>query len=180
MGSSPRVWGQVGCSLVGASVAGIIPTRVGTSRLYCYFQERMLGSSPRVWGQVLQILRDRHVPRIIPTRVGTSCYYPSHRQECQDHPHACGDKSVILRLLCLLIGSSPRVWGQVRNFFITSAGLGIIPTREGTSFFDNIVRLSIGDHPHACGDKVGILLISKFVMGSSPRVWGQASRSAPP
>ena len=44
----------------------------------------------------------------------------------------------------------------------------------GTSFFDNIVRLSIGDHPHAYGDKSYFANLGYIYGGSSPRVWGQA------
>ena len=31
----------------------------------------------------------------------------------------------------------------------------------------------IEDHPHACGDKIPVLVTVAFSLGSSPRVWGQ-------
>ena len=31
------------------------------------------------------------------------------------------------------------------------------------------------DHPHACGDKLPLFRISLSLLGSSPRVWGQAA-----
>ena len=90
-GSSPRVWGQGSIILLGLSLIGIIPTRVGTSTApllptvvrkdhphacgdkspleRCYSCAR--GSSPRVWGQVRHDLRINCRNRIIPTRVGT-------------------------------------------------------------------------------------------------------------
>ncbi len=70
---------------------GIIPTRVGTSYIFCFaiyaywdhphacgdkLNHRILirsfiGSSPRVWGQADAEKKDMIERRIIPTRVGT-------------------------------------------------------------------------------------------------------------
>ena len=33
----------------------------------------------------------------------------------------------------------------------------------------------MGDHPHACGDKVVFRSFAPLVSGSSPRVWGQVN-----
>ena len=73
MGSSPRVWGQALAFLKSLHVAGIIPTRMGTSKAggyavdgledhpHAYGDKRSRSchcqcfaeSSPRVWGQAL-------------------------------------------------------------------------------------------------------------------------------
>ena len=50
----------------------------------------------------------------------------------EDHPHACGDKVRTQRAQSAVVGSSPRVWGQVKNGTMTSDKYGIIPTRVGT------------------------------------------------
>ena len=50
-----------------------------------------------------------------------------------NHPHAYGDKGGGSELCRNSRGSSPRVWGQVLGDLDTSAKLGIIPTRMGTS-----------------------------------------------
>ena len=71
--------------------------------------------------------------RIIPTRVGTSEKSTVQVIVARDHPHACGDKYAFNFLLSELLGSSPRVWGQVfyRHFYLLTSR--IIPTRVGTS-----------------------------------------------
>ena len=51
----------------------------------------------------------------------------------------------------------------------------IIPSRVGTSIPDEIVFVTGGDHPHACGDKLQVKGNTEQVIGSSPRVWGQAA-----
>ena len=59
----------------------------------------------------------------------------------------------MFRFRVVLIGSSPRVWGQACfvNFLVSPAR--IIPTRMGTR--QSFIRLIgvIKDHPHAYGDK---------------------------
>ena len=53
---------------------------------------------------------------------------------CWDHPHAYGDKPKDFFILFDSVGSSPRVWGQVKVALEARTSGGIIPTRMGTSF----------------------------------------------
>ena len=131
-GSSPRVWGQVSRCSPFPYVSRIIPTRVGT-RPFSNSKIPMPGSSPRVWGQVLdqQACYDSH--GIIPTRVGTRLTDLIRFLLTEDHPHACGDKTIMKEKLLDLLGSSPRVWGQASIRTILMNFLRIIPTRVGTS-----------------------------------------------
>ena len=71
--------------------------------------------------------------RIIPTRVGTSSQVIGACVGMRDHPHACGDKVLQMDTNVIAQGSSPRVWGQVKDEVLTAQGAGIIPTRVGTS-----------------------------------------------
>ena len=54
------------------------------------------GSSPCVWGQVRFKDLECKQARIIPMRVGTSIYADTDSIHCEDHPHACGDKSFLI------------------------------------------------------------------------------------
>ena len=112
VGSSPRVWGQVGLAVFFLSTCRIIPTRMGTRHPPCslswkpqdhphaygdkkepaLFAYPFQGSSPRVWGQDLAVPRIYEAGRIIPTRMGTSRVYPPCGGSQWDHPHAYGDK----------------------------------------------------------------------------------------
>ena len=116
LGSSPRVWGQVYTKTFNCLVQGIIPTRVGTSSKYpflsslkqdhphaCGDKYRKIkvkkgksGSSPRVWGQVFVCKPSDLDNRIIPTRVGTRTRKERLQKMAEDHPHACGDKTICL------------------------------------------------------------------------------------
>ena len=126
-----------------------------------------------MWGQVFYALVVSFFCRIIPTRVGTRLRKAFSRTLQWDHPHACGDKRSCDEILSRLLGSSPRVWGQVISFVLIVSAIGIIPTRVGTSTLDNSINSISEDHPHACGDKYRHSLFSPVFLGSSPRVWGQ-------
>ena len=174
-GSSPRVWGQANDTAVLFRASGIIPTRVGTRgklRNRCYDGEdhphacgdktrfylkqgKLPGSSPRVWGQARRDTPSAIFPGIIPTRVGTRRNNPVFDSQLKDHPHACGDKFIMLNKAVNQKGSSPRVWGQ------------------DTCTLDKVV--GVKDHPHACGDKWLEKYGKNMDWGSSPRVWGQES-----
>ena len=112
------------------------------------------GSSPRVWGQATNYSYAFGTGWIIPTRVGTSKIKFTIFFLNQDHPHACGDK-IFLTLI----------------FY---RRIGIIPTRVGTRKTVSSCRNRKQDHPHACGDKEAIPPLPLPLLGSSPRVWGQA------
>ena len=136
-----------------------------------------LGSSPRVWGQDIKNIWCSQIVRIIPMRVGTSCNVHIKQSQFWDHPHACGDKFAPFSAARRMSGSSPRVWGQVGNFFRCRVLERIIPTRVGTRGTGILCNRWRRDHPHACGDKCHCLRIHRMNQGSSPRVWGQAHLS---
>ena len=91
------------------------------------------GSSPRVWGQERYALVLPCVFRIIPTRMGTSLPPYGLCRSFRDHPHAYGDKKTNTVASLTKLGSSPRVWGQVKLPRMFSNANRIIPTRMGTS-----------------------------------------------
>ena len=105
-----------------------------------------------MWGQALATSSSSYGRGIIPTRVGTSTHLRAKSLSAQDHPHACGDKQLATCFTTLTLGSSPRVWGQVR---CAAAILRV----------ERII--------HACGDKFLQLFFQRHSSGSSPRVWGQ-------
>ena len=170
------MWGQVTEWQRATRVRRIIPTRVGTSYHHRPHQDKLEdhphacgdkyhnmrythsreGSSPRVWGQERKSVDMKIKHRIIPTRVGTSSKSPFGGFGYWDHPHACGDKKLSDQMYLDSLGSSPRVWGQVRGFRDLPLNVRIIPTRVGTR--KELVKDEelIRDHPHACGDKLSI------------------------
>ena len=86
--------------------------------------------------------------------MGTSDYSAATNTGDWDHPHAYGDKFEGISLVENAAGSSPRVWGQVKNRSKDRHQWGIIPTRMGTrKLYPKDVK-AYKDHPHAYGDKL--------------------------
>ena len=67
------------------------------------------------------------------------------------------------------------MWGQDQKACQGRRPRRIIPTRVGTRRFPLSHLSIIEDHPHACGDKVSVFFQACWSLGSSPRVWGQAT-----
>ena len=128
-----------------------------------------------MWGQVPTYAKQVASEKIIPTRVGTSNTQGLLSASKQDHPHACGDKCTTFSERLTLSGSSPRVWGQVMTLQPFTPAIRIIPTRVGTRSKCLTHCMIQEDHPHACGDKRMLKKLTHTTLGSSPRVWGQAS-----
>ena len=93
--------------------------------------------------------------------------------QCQDHPHAYGDKLLYTLSVLVVVGSSPRVWGQETVNSKVAPVDRIIPTRMGTSSPRITAMCLTRDHPHAYGDKLLFKRVTTPRAGSSPRVWGQ-------
>ena len=107
-----------------------------------------------MWGQGTASSPTMGGVRIIPTRVGTRDEIGTILNSREDHPHACGDKSDDILYTVLILGSSPRVWGQGTLFPSQIWSVRIIPTRVGTRLRPCAYLLLTWDHPHACGDKL--------------------------
>ena len=151
-GSSPRVWGQCSWQHYFFTAYRFIPTCVGTVSFQSActasvqvhphvcgdsFRKRwaqcgLLGSSPRVWGQCSTAGYSMAASRFIPTCVGTVIFGPGLHGRCQVHPHVCGDSSPGIFPLFLILGSSPRVWGQCSRNDRHRKRSRFIPTCVGT------------------------------------------------
>ena len=71
------------------------------------------------------------------------------------------------------LGSPPRVWGKLAGAFIASAQSRITPTRVGKTAATVAVAVVARDHPHACGENLGVGVLLTGSYGSPPRVWGK-------
>ena len=106
-------------------------------------------------------------------RVGTSCCHSTAQSLPEDHPHACGDKTLHLLAFIYASESSPCVWGQDLKATEITGQTRIIPMRVGTRYLNRQIERGFQDHPHACGDKRYVMLVKVGMLGSSPCVWGQ-------
>ena len=130
--------------------------------------------------------------RAIPTRVGKSYagdLFPDHQA---GHPHAGGEiwfdpekehmvvgpsprgwgnRNTSSRC-CGRPGPSPRGWGNPRDECEKSLGIRAIPTRVGKSCRHRARSLRVPGHPHAGGEIAGMFGSPCLSAGPSPRGWG--------
>ena len=191
-GSSPRVWGTRGvpdCCVYGLR---FIPACVGNShrwartrmpaavhprvcgelrRRTCPYRASS-GSSPRVWGTHCVSVCDPPSSRFIPACVGNSHHSDSGSGCSSVHPRVCGELPFLDRLHPYQIGSSPRVWGTLRDRASADSSRRFIPACVGNSRFVPTPILLWPVHPRVCGELADLKDDGFGPTGSSPRVWG--------
>ena len=155
-GSSPRVRGEDDAVVDGADVDGIIPAGAGRSSEELTISKpkwdhprgcgekqtekvtgrRTPGSSPRVRGEAKACHRTTTLSGIIPAGAGRSWLAGLRPGRRGDHPRGCGEKLSSSDNRASSGGSSPRVRGEVGDFFGVLGEVGIIPAGAGRSFGD--------------------------------------------
>ena len=75
-------------------------------------------------------------------------------------------------------GSSPRVWGILRNALSQRRAYRFIPTCVGNTIFPAPKDDLQAVHPHVCGEYVKHYAFLYRLVGSSPRVWGIPMKDA--
>ena len=191
-GSSPHAWGPPRLAELGEGVAGIIPTRVGTTarrwgpcrprtdhphtrgdHLKSFERSaQVTRSSPHAWGPQLDVHEGCRRRGIIPTRVGTTRSNPTRKSKSGDHPHTRGDHWSTFSLGSAVTGSSPHAWGPRRAPGLLPDKGGIIPTRVGTTAVTSSTAVVDRDHPHTRGDHTELAQDGFEAPGSSPHAWG--------
>ena len=66
------------------------------------------------------------------------------------------------------------MWGTVYDAMRDDKSLRFIPTHVGNGGASASAAESAAVHPHACGERAKALMMPRFVVGSSPRMWGTA------
>ena len=152
-GSPPRVWEVLTLLNIYWKPCRITPTCVGSTSyspftfshrgdhphvcgkyllpfLY-HFQSQ--GSPPRVW-EVRGINKVKVVKKgITPTCVGSTLKRRQPLLLLEDHPHVCGKYLIDVYGMCICMGSPPRVWEVLLNFFEKVFLTGITPTCVGST-----------------------------------------------
>ena len=191
-GSSPRVWGTRHQTLLLRQSLRFIPTGVGNTvkrALYGFLEPVhphgcgehivkrkpdfvVLGSSPRVWGTLVLPNPRSTKSRFIPTGVGNTVHDHKNPPHNSVHPHGCGEHGQRASQEVGHYGSSPRVWGTRPFCRNENLAKRFIPTGVGNTQAGPEHRPSTPVHPHGCGEHRVARVLTSFLHGSSPRVWG--------
>ena len=171
-GSSPRMRGTRDQPATERPLPGIIPAYAGnTMRVYVTgagsedhprvcgehpviqrILETIAGSSPRMRGTPWMPLPLWPCRGIIPAYAGNTCGFSTRFSNHWDHPRVCGEHYRIVRIVAVILGSSPRMRG--------THPIGRAETRP------------VGDHPRVCGEHRFAHGRTRLNSGSSPRMRG--------
>ena len=171
-GSSPHTWGPQERDLDAARVAGIIPTRVGTTRAWNPalspgrdhphtrgdhgvlpgFSQTKEGSSPHAWGPLAEAFQ-------------TACAR-------RDHPRLRGDHHYDMNGDTVDTGSSPPTRGPPSADIAIPFCTGIIPAYAGTTEVLGELGARVVDHPRLRGDHRAGQQLRERHQGSSPPTRG--------
>ena len=88
------------------------------------------------------------------------------------HPHGCGERETSSNGTLSVSGSSPRMWGTPATIHYRIQDDRFIPTDVGNAPPASYPRTLPPVHPHGCGERSGFLHCQRFILGSSPRMWG--------
>ena len=133
------------------------------------------GSSPRLWGTVEGEIRVNIMDRFIPTPVGNGIHLIIWTRVKPVHPHACGERHILNGLQNAFAGSSPRLWGTALGEVREAPYQRFIPTPVGNGTHPAPMPSMPAVHPHACGERLSLLIACPIRAGSSPRLWGTES-----
>ena len=132
-----------------------------------------VGPSPRAWGEPTQMTTGWSFTRTILTGVGRTNSGNIPRCWRADHPHGRGENSALSFTVSVMVGPSPRAWGELASCAEMNAKSRTIPTGVGRTLSQSRDSISWADHPHGRGEN--LLMARRFATacGPSPRAWGE-------
>ena len=153
VGITPACAGKRGGRTVSFFLIRDHPRVCGEKKVMPKQGRKQEGSPPRVRGKVARRGLAFSGFGITPACAGKSSSAKMQPTTRWDHPRVCGEKSLLMKLMCFMVGSPPRVRGKV------------VYAHPG--------HTSKRDHPRVCGEKIVELVFSAEHPGSPPRVRGK-------
>src|SRR5690606_35589035 len=95
------------------------------------------------------------------------------------HPRVCGERVLSSCRLRIQYGSSPRVRGEVVTNGLQVQISRFIPACAGRGTTSPEVLPGLTVHPRVCGERKFRMFVPGSLIGSSPRVRGEARPVAP-
>ena len=77
-------------------------------------------------------------------------------------------------------GSSPRVRGTRKLYYVCTSSLRFIPACAGNALSALVTVMSLAVHPRVCGERLNVFAAVSVRVGSSPRVRGTRGKSTNP
>ncbi|PLS27331.1 hypothetical protein CGZ88_0858 [Bifidobacterium anseris] len=178
-GIIPALAGSTSSALSTARTNWDHPRACGEHQTETGRQAWQSGSSPRLRGARVLCGQAWGAHGIIPALAGSTRSRLMCRAAPRDHPRACGEHTTRRSVMHPCQGSSPRLRGAPKLWYVWLASNGIIPALAGSTAGIPVTLTSKRDHPRACGEHVMALGSRNTAVGSSPRLRGAPDTNAP-
>ena len=152
----------------------------GEKSVLLFVVSSVMGSPPRVRGEGAHAGGAQAQRRITPACAGRSSRGAPTACIARDHPRVCGEKDFVIYETPPVLGSPPRVRGEVTPSRVRNRCIRITPACAGRRSTWGPHRCSAGDHPRVCGEKHPRRPRRPSTSGSPPRVRGEADRGRLP
>ena len=153
-------------------MARVYPHVCGGTLCDTWINSLVSGLSPRVWGNHNRKFLPFEHCGSIPTCVGEPCPRWRGLPRPWVYPHVCGGTKGWRPQHELILGLSPRVWGNPSVKPYRSINDGSIPTCVGEPRKPVQQCQTKRVYPHVCGGTSLRIKLPSIQAGLSPRVWG--------
>ena len=112
----------------------------------------LMGTSPRMRGKPDDDVIEAVQKRNIPAYAGKTIVLRLGRRPAPEHPRVCGENDEAFKLANADGGTSPRMRGKLRQYFLRHRGLRNIPAYAGkTGQLGGMAGANL-EHPRVCGE----------------------------
>ena len=133
------------------------------------------GAPPRMRGKGYVEIVDVHVAGITPAYAGKRLWCRGHGAPGQDYPRVCGEKSPVLNVVLLSLGSPPHMRGKGAVIVDELVHVGITPAYAGKRGRSPRPAGRRRDHPRVCEEKAALKARVAVPSGSTPAYAGKRS-----
>ena len=138
--------------------------------------EGQAGLSPRAWGNQSSLANASTMLGPIPTGVGEPRGQPPNAGIGRAYPHGRGGTEMPGAENELVMGLSPRAWGNLPALERPRLVKGPIPTGVGEPPLSRLAARVLQAYPHGRGGTGGTAETGRGDGGLSPRAWGNPCR----
>ena len=175
-GSSPRGRGKLSRSDFGRVACRAHPRAGGENVPAGQVTEVGDGSSPRGRGKRSKASLQTRTIGLIPARAGKTTRTSATARVDRAHPRAGGENGLLVVVLSVDYGSSPRGRGKRVQLHASEDGPRLIPARAGKTLAPTPEAPARPAHPRAGGENEEELVHGQASFGSSPRGRGKRPR----
>ena len=149
------------------------PRVCGENRVVPIAVKAPCGTSPRMRGKLPPSQTSKCTWRNIPAYAGKTQGSCSNSGAIQEHPRVCGENRVVPIAVKAPCGTSPRMRGKRFHESADAPDGRNIPAYAGKTGWPGLRSVRGAEHPRVCGENPAMVVSTKTLAGTSPRMRGK-------